>query len=360
MSYQINIEKIKVSKWDASEMKNPPFGKHYTDHMFIADFADGQWSDCRIVPYENLSLSPATFALHYGQSIFEGMKAYKKADGTPMLFRPDQNLKRINISAARMGMPEIPAEIFNNALHELLLLDQKWIPDAEGSSLYIRPFMFAADEFIGIRPTVKFKFVIICSPAGLYYSKPVRVLVSDEYVRAFPGGVGFAKAAGNYGACMLPLQEAQTKGFDQVLWMDGIEQKYVEEIGTMNVFFMMDGKLVTPELDGTILDGVTRMSTIQIARANNIEVIERHITIDEILDSYKRGTLTDAFGTGTAASIAPISLLGYHDQILNLPEVESRTVCHLLKKQMDEIKTGVAADQWNWTVEIKNATASIV
>lgn len=353
MNYPITVEPIKVSRWEASEMENPPFGKFYSDHMFVAEYENGEWSDCKIVPFDNLSLSPATFALHYGQAIFEGMKAYAKADGTALLFRPEQNLKRMNKSAHRMGMPEIPESLFHDALQKLIALDSKWIPKVDGSSLYIRPFMFAADEFIGIRPTVRFKFIIITSPAGLYYSKPVKVLVSDEFVRAFPGGVGFAKASGNYGACMLPLVEAQKKGFDQVLWMDGVERKYVEEIGTMNVFFMIDGKLVTPDLDGTILDGVTRMSVIELAKANNIVVEERHLSIDEIISALKNNLVSDAFGTGTAASIAPISQLGYHDEVFVLPEIKDRTICHLLKKQMDDIKTGVVADKLGWTVAIK-------
>jgi branched-chain amino acid aminotransferase len=291
--------------------------------------------------------------LHYGQLIFEGMKAYKGPNGEALLFRPDMNLKRMNISARRMGMPEIPEELFMNALHELIEIDKKWIPSGDGFSLYIRPFMMATDEFIGIRPTERFSFIIITSPAQPYYSKPIKVMTYEKYVRAFPGGVGYAKAAGNYGSSMLPLRDALKAGYDQVLWLDGFEHKYAEEIGSMNIFFMIDEVLITPALhQGTILDGVTRNSIIQLARKEGLQIEERKISIDEVIDANKNARLNDCFGVGTAASVVPISLIHYkgHDHVLT--PVEDRIWYKKLKSNLDGIKTGKLPDELHWVVPV--------
>jgi branched-chain amino acid aminotransferase len=253
-----------------------------------------------------------------------------------------------------MAMAPIPLELWLDALNELIYIDQDWIPEDPGCSLYIRPFMFATDRFIGIRPTEFFKFIIITSPAGNYYTKPVKVIVSDHFVRAFAGGVGFAKAAGNYGATMLPLKEAQLKGFDQVLWTDGNEHKYAQEIGTMNVFFIIDGIAITPDLDGTILDGVTRDSVMQLLRSYGLNVEERKISMDEVEAAYEKGLLEDAFGTGTAASVAPISHIGYKGKMMGLLSVGKRTYCNKLKYDLEAIKRAQLPDPFSWIVKVKS------
>jgi branched-chain amino acid aminotransferase len=354
MKYPFHIERTETSRFGTVDFKNLAFGKLYGDHMFVAECRKGKWTDCKIIPYGNLPFSPASSALHYGQIIFEGLKAYKDEKGTPLLFRPEQNHRRFNISSERMGMEPIPLELWLDALHELIHIDQQWIPDQPSCSLYIRPFMFATDRFIGIRPTEFFKFIIITSPAGNYYSKPVKVIASEKYVRAFPGGVGFAKAAGNYGATMLPLKEAQHQGFDQVLWTDGIEHKYAQEIGTMNVFFIIDDVAITPDLDGTILDGVTRDSVITLLKSYGVKVEERKISLDEVEAAHQNGFLSEAFGTGTAASIASISHIGYKGLTMELPPVEKGTYSNRLKKDLEDIKTGKIMDPYGWITKVKS------
>lgn len=353
MNYPIQINKTMKSRLPEVDFADLAFGKHYSDHMFIADWYDGEWRDLRIVPYEALALVPSTFALHYGQAIFEGLKAYKNNNGEDLFFRLDQNAKRFNISASRMGMPEVPEDLFSQACNELIHLDSGWVPKEDGASLYVRPFMFAADEHIGIRPTKFFKFIVITSPSGIYYNKPVKVLVADKYVRAFPGGVGYAKAAGNYGATMLPLLEAQAQGYDQILWVDGMEKKYAEEIGTMNFFVFINDILLTPELDGTILDGVTRSSVIELARSYGVKVEERKVSIDEIVEGIKNGKLADAFGVGTAAAVIPISHLGIKGEKMELCSLDKRPLSFRLKKDLDDMKFGNTADKFGWITKVK-------
>ncbi len=354
MKYPFHIERTETSRLGSVDFKNLAFGKLYSDHMFVAESRKGRWTDCKIIPYGNIPFNPASSALHYGQIIFEGMKAFRDPEGKPILFRPEQNHRRFNISAERMAMAPIPLELWLDALNELIYIDQDWIPEDPGCSLYIRPFMFATDRFIGIRPTEFFKFIIITSPAGNYYTKPVKVIVSDHFVRAFAGGVGFAKAAGNYGATMLPLKEAQLKGFDQVLWTDGNEHKYAQEIGTMNVFFIIDGIAITPDLDGTILDGVTRDSVMQLLRSYGLNVEERKISMDEVEAAYEKGLLEDAFGTGTAASVAPISHIGYKGKMMELLSVGKRTYCNKLKYDLEAIKRAQLPDPFSWIVKVKS------
>ena len=352
MAYPITITPTTKSRLQNIDFNNIPFGKYYADHMFIANYADGKWQNSRIVPFDNLSISPATFSLHYGQLIFEGMKAYKDVSGNAQFFRPEQNSERFNKSALRMGMPEVPKELFMEAIKELVKLDIGWIPVTEGSSLYVRPFMMAMDNHIGVKPTTEFQFMIITSPCGPYFNRPVKVLVADTYVRAFSGGTGAAKAAGNYGATMLPLKEAQKDGFDQVLWLDGRDFDTIEEAGTMNVFFAINNVVYTPELDGNILDGVTRSSIIELLRKDGYEVHEQKVSIKEIIAAAENGTLTDAFGTGTAVLVIPIGILGYKGKTYELSPVEKRVISPLIKKQMWDIMVSRSPDKFGWITKL--------
>ena len=332
---------------------NIQFGKVYSDHMLVAYYENGAWQQPEIMPYDNLSLSPATTFFHYGQAIFEGIKAYKDADGNPVIFRPRDNWKRMNRSAERMAMPDVPEDLFIDGIRTLVDIDRDWVPSSEDTSLYIRPFMVAVDEFIGVRPAEKFMFIIITSPAGPYYSKPVSIYVQDQYVRAFPGGIGFTKAAGNYGMSMYPTMQIRKMGYDQILWTDGFEHKYVQEIGTMNVFFVIGDKVITPDIThDTILEGVTRDSVITLLREKGVTVEERMISIDEIADAYKAGTFKEAFGTGTAASIAPIAALTYHDMKMELPAVETWEIANWIKKELADIRYSRKADTHGWIEKV--------
>jgi len=348
----IHVQKVEKSRINQLDPNNIQFGKLYADHMLIANYEDGEWKQPEIVPFGNLSLSPATTFMHYGQAIFEGVKAYKDADGNAVIFRPQDNWKRMNRSAHRMGMPDVPEELFIEGMRELVKLDKNWIPTGEGTSLYIRPFMIATDEFIGVKPAEKFSFIIITSPAGPYYARPVNIFVQDQYVRAFPGGIGFTKAAGNYGASMYPTMEIRKMGYDQILWTDGLEHKYVQEIGTMNVFFVIGDKVITPNLGETILAGVTRDSVITLLREKGVTVEERPLSIDEIVGAYKNGTLKEAFGTGTAASISHIAELTYHDLHIVLPEEKNWEVSDWVKQEMNDIRYGRKADTHGWIVKL--------
>ncbi len=349
----IRVNKIEKSRISEIDPNNIQFGKHYSDHMLIAEYDNGAWKEPEIVPYDNLTLSPSTTFMHYGQAIFEGVKAYKDPNGNPVIFRPHDNHKRMNRSAVRMAMPEVPEELFIEGMRHLVELDKDWIPTSEGTSLYIRPFMIATDEFIGVRPATKFLFIIITSPAGPYYSKPVSIFVDDTYVRAFAGGIGYTKAAGNYGMSMYPTQRVREMGYDQILWTDGIEHKYVQEIGTMNVFFVLGDKVVTPDINhDTILEGVTRDSVITLLREKGITVEERPLSMDEIEEAYKKGQLKEAFGTGTAASIAPISKLTYKTDVLELPPVEQWEFCNWLKKELSDIRYCRKPDNHGWIYRV--------
>ncbi|HQW46134.1 MAG: branched-chain amino acid aminotransferase [Bacteroidetes bacterium] len=350
----ILTSKVEASRANEVDATNIQFGKSYSDHMLVADYIDGVWQTPQIIPYGNISISPATTFIHYGQSIFEGVKAYKNIHGEVAIFRPKDNNKRFNISAERLAMPHVPEEIFVGGMKELVALDSDWVPNQDGCSLYIRPFMFAIDEFIGVKPAEKFRFMIITSPAGQYYNKPTKIYVQDKYVRAFPGGIGFTKAAGNYAACMLPMLEVKALGYDQNLWTDGIEHKYIHEIGTMNVFFVLGDKVVTPDLSGgTILAGVTRDSVIKLLKEKGITVEERPITIDEIREYYYKGELKEAFGTGTAAVIAPIAELYYDGQTLELPPVDEWQISNWVAKHIADIRYGKVEDTHHWMMKVK-------
>jgi len=352
-----DITPIKVQKSNSLRIKeldynNITFGKLFSDHMFYADFKNNQWSDAQIVPYGPLLMSPATSALHYGQAIFEGMKAYKNEKGEVFLFRPFDNHKRINISAERMAMATIPQEVFMAGLTQLVDLDRDWVPDTDGSSLYIRPFIVATDEFIGVRPSDNYRFYIITSPAGKYYNEPVKVLVETNYIRAVEGGVGYVKASGNYGRSLFPAKLAQQRGYHQIVWTDARNHRYLEESGTMNLMFVIDDVLITPPLGDTILAGITRDSVLTLARDWKMKVQERKISIDEVVDAHKKGTLEDAFGTGTAATIAQISQIGFEGKDYILPPAEGRIFSNRVAKELENIRKGKVADVHNWMYKV--------
>ncbi len=343
-----NITKVDRSKLHDINLENIPFGKYFTDHMLEVDYEDGEWKTVEIKPYQPLLMEPSMASIHYGQSIFEGIKAYKNLKGEACVFRPLDNFRRFNISAERMQMPQIPEEIFMEGLRALIKLDINWIPDKEDHSLYIRPFMFSTDEMIGVKPGDKYKFMIILSPTGPYYSTPMRIYVEEQYVRAVPGGVGYAKAAGNYGAAMFPTAQAKKKGYDQVLWTDAFEHKYVQECGTMNVFFIIGNTAITPGLElGTILAGVTRESAITVLKDMGFNVEERRLSIDEVIQAHKAGLLFEVFGTGTAATISLIKELKYKDYVMNF-DVDKWQTAPELKKRLNDIRYGKAEDRFGW------------
>ncbi|MEX0966239.1 MAG: branched-chain amino acid aminotransferase [Bacteroidia bacterium] len=348
MSYPITIKKTTQSKHSDEVMQNVDFGKVFSDHMLVADYNENGWQGIHIVPYQEISLSPAVSAIHYGQSVFEGMKAYADKDGHPLLFRPAENWKRMNRSAERMCMPEVPKEIFLDGLRELIQIDKHWVPRNEGSSLYIRPFMFATDDFIGIRPSQNYRFMIFCCPVNAYYPEPIRVKIETEYSRACQGGGGYAKAAGNYGQALYPAHLAQKEGYRQLIWTDACDHKYIEESGTMNIFFQIGNSIVTPEAGGTILEGITRDSAIALMKDHGIDVQIRNVSVDEITAAYNQGELLDAFGTGTAATIAQISAIGYNDHDMILRDAKTREISNWLLKTLEEIKRGTAEDKWGW------------
>jgi len=343
------VEQSRIAEVD---FDNIQFGRVYSDHMFMADSLFGEWQNLSIQPYDNLNLSPGTFALHYGQSIFEGLKAFRSQDGAVNVFRPFDNFKRMNLSANRMCMPEIPEEIFMGGITELLKLDRNWAPKGEGNSLYIRPFMFAMDEYIGLRPTEKFKFIIFTCPVGAYYSEPVRVKVEREYVRAFPGGTGYAKAAGNYAGSMYPTEIAHHEGFDQLIWTDGIEHEYIEEAGTMNLMFIVDDVLLSPEPGDTVLKSITGASTLELAREWGIKTEVRKVSITELVESIESGRLTEAFGVGTAATIAHISSISCDGKDYQLPPIEGREFSNKVYQYLENLKTGKIEDQFGWIYKI--------
>lgn len=345
---KIDIERVSESRLLKTDFGHLPFGKVYTDHMFVADYRNGQWGNPRIIPFGHMPVSPASPALHYGQSIFEGIKAHKSSKNEVLIFRPLDNLKRMNISAERMCMPPVPEELYIEGMRELIELDREWIPTTEGSSLYIRPFMFSADEYIGIRPSETYTFMIILSPAGHYYSDPVKVKIETHYTRAVAGGTGYAKAGGNYGGAIYPAKLAQDQGYHQLLWTDGREHKYIEESGTMNVMFVINDKLVTPALSDSILAGITRDSVLRLARSWSIDVQERKISIDEIISALENGSVQEVFGVGTAVTIAPIALIGFEDKNYELPPSETWKLAPRILQEMDAIKYGRKADPFNW------------
>ena len=349
-SPKITVQRTHESGLADIDFDQLAFGRVFSDHMYEVDYVDGKWGEPVIRPYEPIAIHPSMSAIHYGQSIFEGMKATLHRDGRAMLWRPEEHAHRLNHSAERMAMPTLPVEMFLDAVHTLVDLDKGWIPPAEGSALYIRPFMFATDNFIGVRPSASYKFMIISSPVGPYYNKPVRLLAQTDYIRAAMGGTGEAKAAGNYAAAMLPSMLAQRAGYDQILWLDAKERKYIQEVGTMNIFFVIDGQVVTPNTPGTILRGITRKTAMQFLRDKGYDVIERPISIDELVEASRAGTLTEAFGTGTAAVVSPVAEITYDDVAIVLPQTDS-AVSAWVKDQVNGIRSGRLEDRHGWLVE---------
>lgn len=348
----ISITKSETSKLGTLDLANIPFGKYFTDHMLVADYEDGEWKNVSIQPYAPITISPANAAIHYGQSIFEGIKAYRHENGEAYIFRPFDNYKRFNKSAERMQMPAVPEEIFVEGMRKLIELDKEWIPAKKDHSLYIRPFMFANDDVIGVKPSDKYKFMIILCPTGPYYAVPMKIYVEEHFVRAVPGGVGFAKAAGNYGSSMYPTNEAKKKGYDQVLWTDAVEHKYLQEFGMMNGFVIIGNTAITPNLDeGTILAGVTRDTVITILKEIGLTVEERPISIHEVVEAYQNGTLKEVFGTGTAATISMIKELCYKDNVMTF-DTDSWTISPEVKKRLTDIREGRAADTHEWLYKI--------
>ncbi len=354
MKYNIKITKTQNSRLSEVDFNNIPFGRIFSDHMFVADYRKGEWADLRIVPFERFPIHPAAMALHYGQAIFEGMKASKSFDGKPLFFRPEMHAKRFNNSARRMCMPDVPESLFLEGLHRLAGLDSAWIPPQEGSALYIRPYMFANDEFIGVKPSENYRFIIFTGPVGPYYPKPVSLIAEQEYVRcAVQGGTGEAKVAGNYAASLLPARKANEKGYDQVMWLDANEFKYVQEVGTMNIFFVIGGTVVTPALNGGILPGITRDSILKIFREKGYKVEERDISIDELGQAHKAGKLEEAFGTGTAAVVAHVSRIAIGDKVLELPPVEQRQLGEMAKNEINRLRAGKIKDTHGWIVPVR-------
>lgn len=353
MKYDIKVTTTDRSRLETVDFSNIPFGRVFSDHMFTADYQDGEWKNFQIVPFGHFSIHPACMGLHYGQCIFEGMKASRDDDGTPFLFRPEEHAKRFNRSAARMCMPDFPEDLYVEAIQKLVFLDRAWIPKEEGSALYIRPLMFANAEFFGVRPSDTYKMIIFTGPVGPYYAKPVSLIAEQHYVRAAMGGGGEAKAAGNYGAALLPARNAQEQGYDQVLWLDAKEFKYTQEVGTMNIFFVVDGKVLTPATLGTILKGITRDSILTILKEKGYEIEERRVSIDEIVEAYHAGKLQEAFGAGTAAVVAHVSRIKYGDLIMELPPLEERHIGEMVKTEINGIRSGRLEDRHNWIVPIK-------
>lgn len=351
-TFPITIDRVAASRLPQIDFSDLKFGRIFTDHMFVAQYHDGQWQESRIMPYGPMSFEPSMSALHYGQAIFEGMKAYRGQDGKVRLFRAEENMRRLNHSAERMAMPPVPEELFMNGLRELISLDRDWVPANQGSSLYIRPFMFATDTNVGVRISDSYLFVIFCCPVNAYYTEPVRVKIETHYVRSAPGGTGSAKSAGNYGGSLYPSGLAQKEGYHQLLWTDSLTHSYFEESGTMNVFFMLNDTLVTPALSDTILSGVTRDSIIKMARHWGMPVEERRVSVTEVVNALEAGQLQDAFGAGTAATVAPIATIGFEGTDFDLPGLSQRPFIERIRKELDDIRYGRSRDIFGWMSEV--------
>nr|WP_144926974.1 branched-chain amino acid aminotransferase [Paenibacillus bovis] len=354
--YQIDVQL-------SSNLKEKPafdqlsFGTVFTDHMFIMDYTEGMgWHDARIVPYQPISLDPSAIIFHYGQTVFEGLKAYNTKENEILLFRPDENMKRLNRSNKRLVIPEIDEDFALYALKKLIAVDKDWVPSVEGTSLYVRPFIFATEPYLGVRPSAQYSFVIILSPVGAYYKEginPVKIAVEGDFVRAVKGGTGNAKTAGNYAASLKAQHDAEKQGYSQVLWLDGRENKYIEEVGSMNVFFKIDGEVVTPELNGSILEGITRKSVIELLQYWNIPVVERKISIEELFAAHHEGKLEEAFGTGTAAVISPIGELSWNGEKITVNNLETGPLAKKIYDSLTGIQTGVAEDPFGWRVVVE-------
>lgn len=349
----ISITKTANSRLADTDFENLPFGKIFSDHMFTADYNDGEWKNFQILPYGEIGLSPAISALHYGQAFFEGLKAYKHTDGKVSVFRPQKNAERFNLSAHRLCMPELPEDIFLQSISALVDLDRAWVPAQENHTLYIRPYMFATDPYLGVAPSSTYKYIVLTGPVGPYFSKNLKVKIETHFSRACDGGFGYAKAAGNYGGAMLPSLKAAEEGFDQLIWTDSREHAYIEELGAANIIFMIDGKVITPSTRDTILTGVTRDTVLTLAREWGITVEERRVSVDEIISGIKKGSISDAFGVGTAATIAHISQIGHEGEVYTLPDPAQRVFSNRALKTLNEIRYGTAIDEFKWNYFIE-------
>lgn len=352
----IRIEKTKNPKTKPDE-NNLGFGKIFTDHMFVMEYQTKKgWCNPEIIPYQPIVLEPSAMVFHYGQEMFEGLKAYKTPNDKILLFRPNKNIERANNTNDRICIPQIPEEDFLQAMIEIVKIDKDWIPTKDGTSLYIRPFIIATDPFLGVRPSDTYKFIIILSPVGAYYPtglEPVKIWIEDDYVRAVRGGIGEAKTGGNYVASLKSQVKAHDAGYSQVLWLDGVHRKYIEEVGAMNIFFKINGTVVTPMLNGSILPGVTRNSCIALCKKWGLAVEEKRISIDEIFEAYKAGVLEEVWGTGTAAVVSPVGELRWIDNIMTVGNGDIGELTHKLYNTITNIQTGIIEDDMNWTVEVK-------
>jgi branched-chain amino acid aminotransferase len=358
MAHEIKIYRTQNSRLSHFDPEDIGFGKIFTDHMFVADYDGTRWTDLRIEPYAGMSLSPATSALHYGQAIFEGMKAFAAGEEV-LLFRPTDNWKRLNVSARRMVMPELPEDIFMQALTTLVDIDRQWVPNTDGSSLYIRPFMFATDDYVGVKPSEKYRFVIFCCPVGPYYSKPLRVKVEEDYSRSAPGGTGFAKCAGNYGGSLFATKKAQDEGYDQVLWTDPVEHEFVEETGTTNFFAVLKDKVVTPNLTENLLAGITRDSAIALLKSMGSEVEERPLSVTELKAEFNNGNVRELFITGTAATLINLVGFGHHGNFYNVMDQGDTSLSASLKKNLDDMRYGLAPDPFGWMVKVEHQVSEM-
>ena len=349
---KLDIQKVATSRIHDVDFTNLVFGKTFTDHMFECDFKDGAWQTPTIKPYGPMMISPGAKVFHYGQAVFEGMKAYKDDNDDVFLFRPNQNIERINKSSKRMAIPEFPVDVFMNALHTLVGMDKDWIQKGEGNSLYLRPFAVATEVGVSASPSNEYKFMILMAPVQAYYKGAVKVLIAEKFSRSASGGVGAVKAAGNYGAQFYPTALAQEKGFQQIIWTDSNEHKYLEEAGTMNVFFRINDTLITAPVSDRILDGVTRKSILEMAKFNGIQTQVRKLTVDELIEAEKQGSLKEIFGAGTAAVVSLISHFGYKDKVYELPQVE-HSYASSFKKQLMDLQYNKSQDPFGWRVEIK-------
>ncbi|MGB0404089.1 MAG: branched-chain amino acid aminotransferase [Salibacteraceae bacterium] len=348
----IKITKTQQSKLHGLSEDDLKFGRTFTDHMLICDYVDGEWQTPEITPYQNISMDPATSFIHYGQSIFEGLKAHKASDGKVYLFRPLANFKRLNESADRMCMAQLPEWVYTEGINAIINLDKNWIPSGDESALYIRPFMFGTESFLGVKASASYRFMVILSPVGAYYNKPVKVKIETNFARAMAGGVGAAKTSGNYAASIYPAKKGMEEGYDQLIWTDAKNHEKIEESGTMNVMFVLGGKLITPKLSTSILSGITRNTILTIARDWGMVVEERDIFVSEIVEGIKNGTLTEAFGVGTAATIAHMETIGYEGIDYNLPEVSSREFSNKMGKYLNDLKRARVEDKFGWLQEV--------
>lgn len=350
--HSIAIEQTQRSRLSQVDFENLNFGKIMSDHMLLAEYNNGDWQSAKVVPYQDLSLSPAASALHYGQAIFEGIKAYRMDNGQINIFRPNQNLIRFNKSATRLAMPEVPEEIFLEGMKELIRTDSEWVPKVENTSLYIRPFMFATEAALGVHPSTSYKFLIITSPVGSYYNKPLRIKIETHYTRAAEGGVGFSKNAGNYALSLHPTRLAQEEGFDQLMWTDAKEHAYIEEAGTANLLFRIGDTLITPSSE-TILRGITRLSIMDIAEKWGLKTESRKVSIKELIEGIDNGTVTEAFAAGTAATLTPIAEIGYEGNIYKLSDPETREFSNKVLSYLNDLRYGRIEDEFGWNLVLE-------